>query len=74
MSESAMKIDKDAQEADKALANLILIYLNLLWIFGVLWSSWGLAPVLILAMVINHFINRTEVSRLSNRHKDVSAD
>lgn len=45
-------------------ANLVLIFVNLLWIFGLLWSTWGLVPVLVTGLVLNHAINRIEVIRL----------
>lgn len=44
-------------------ANMILIFVNLLWIFIALWSFWGLGPVLILAAVLNHLISRIAVAR-----------
>ncbi|MFW2543829.1 histidinol phosphate aminotransferase [Primorskyibacter sp. 2E107] len=41
-------------------ANLVLIFVNLLWIFAVVWSSWGLGPVLVLGAILNHLITRLE--------------
>ena len=33
----------------------------MIWIFGAIWASWGLGPVLILAAVLNHLITRLQV-------------
>ncbi|MGR3496597.1 DUF6498-containing protein [Citreimonas sp.] len=44
-------------------ANLVLILMNLLWIFGVIWTHWGLFPVLVLAVALNHVITRAGVVR-----------
>ena len=44
-------------------ANLVLILMNLLWIFGVIWSHWGLFPVFLLAVALNHLITRVGVVR-----------
>lgn len=43
---------------DYMTANMILIFVNMLWIFVALWSYWGLGPVLIVAAVLNHLITR----------------
>ena len=48
---------------DYTTANLVLIFMNMLWIFGVIWSNWGLFPILVLALVLNHLITRIEVVR-----------
>ncbi len=45
-------------------ANLVLILVNLFWVFGVVWSTWGIGPVVILGLVLNHMINRLAVIRL----------
>ncbi len=42
---------------------LVMIFVNLLWIFGLLWSSWGLSAVLLLAAILNHAITRLELKR-----------
>ena len=52
-------------------ANMILIFVNLLWIFIAVWNAWGLAPVLVLAAVLNHLITRLEFAR---RRKDGGAE
>lgn len=46
---------------DYTTANLILIYINMLWIFGAIWATWGLGPVVVLAVVLNHMITRIEI-------------
>ncbi len=46
-------------------ANMVLIFVNMLWIFVALWSYWGLGPVLIIAALINHLITRLDVLRRS---------
>lgn len=53
-------------------ANMILIFVNLLWIFIAIWSAWGLGAVLILGAVLNHLITRVEVAR-RDRHIDWTA-
>lgn len=35
--------------------------INLMWIFFVIWVMYGLVPVLVLAVLVNHFITRLEV-------------
>lgn len=34
--------------------------MNLMWVFFVIWMLYGLVPVLVLAVLINHFITRLE--------------
>ena len=48
---------------DYMTANMVLIFVNMMWIFVTIWSVWGIAPVLILAAVINHLITRLNASR-----------
>ena len=43
---------------DYTTANLILIFVNLLWIFGVIWSVLGLWAVLIAGWFLNLMITR----------------
>lgn len=50
---------------DYMTSNMVLIFMNLLWIFIVLWSLWGVAPVLILSALIDHLITRLETARRS---------
>ncbi|KIC12337.1 histidinol phosphate aminotransferase [Leisingera sp. ANG-M1] len=35
--------------------------INLMWIFFVIWVMYGLVPVLVLAVLINHFITRLDI-------------
>ncbi len=48
---------------DYMTANMVLIFVNLLWVFVALWSAWGIGPVLIVAAVLNHLITRLEAMR-----------
>ncbi|WP_167648049.1 histidinol phosphate aminotransferase [Mameliella alba] len=48
---------------DYTSANMVLIFVNLLWVFVLLWSWWGLGPVLIVAVLLNHLITRLELAR-----------
>ncbi|MGH1416748.1 MAG: histidinol phosphate aminotransferase [Pelagimonas sp.] len=52
-------------------ANLILVFVNLFWVFLVVWSTWGISAVLILGAVLNHLITRYEIGlrrRAADRH------
>ena len=40
---------------------LSFLAVNLLWIFFALWLLYGLAPVLLMAVGMNHMINRLEL-------------
>ncbi|WP_425100075.1 histidinol phosphate aminotransferase [Tropicibacter sp. S64] len=46
--------------AEYTAANLVLVFVNVLWIFAAIWSAWGLGPVLILAALLNHAITRID--------------
>ena len=35
--------------------------INLMWVFFALWVVFGMVPVLILAVFLNHLINRLEI-------------
>lgn len=48
---------------DYTTANLVLIFVNLLWIFGVVWSTWGIGAVLVLGAILNHLITRLRIAR-----------
>ncbi|MFY0623399.1 MAG: histidinol phosphate aminotransferase [Pelagimonas sp.] len=52
-------------------ANLILIFVNLIWVFVAIWSAWGLGPVVILAAGLNHLITRLEFAK---RRRAIGAD
>lgn len=43
-----------------SVANLILIFANMIWIFLVIWSTWGIGAVMILGAALNHLITRYE--------------
>lgn len=43
---------------------LIFLAVNLPWIFFAIWLLSGPVPVLLMAVVINHMINRLEVRQL----------
>ncbi|MDJ0820764.1 MAG: histidinol phosphate aminotransferase [Paracoccaceae bacterium] len=44
-------------------ANLVLIFVNLLWFFAVLWANWGLGAVIIAGAFFNHLITRLAVNK-----------
>ncbi|WP_323771222.1 histidinol phosphate aminotransferase [Antarctobacter sp.] len=52
-------------------ANMILIFVNLMWVFVALWSYWGLGVVLILAALLNRLITRIDMAR---RRRDAKFD
>ncbi|MBV7394010.1 histidinol phosphate aminotransferase [Mameliella sediminis] len=56
---------------DYTTANMILIFVNLLWVFIAIWSYWGLGTVLLLALLLNHLITRLETTR---RRRDARFD
>ncbi|MBN9885845.1 histidinol phosphate aminotransferase [Salipiger abyssi] len=39
---------------------LVFLFINMLWIFAVLWVQWGLGAVLLLGLAVNHLITRLE--------------
>lgn len=43
---------------------LSFLAVNLPWIFFAVWLLSGLVPVLVMAVVVNHMINRLEVRQL----------
>lgn len=46
-------------------ASLVLIFVNLLWIFGVIWANFGLLAVILTGWVLNQGITRLELYRAS---------
>ncbi|MBP0483385.1 histidinol phosphate aminotransferase [Sagittula salina] len=46
---------------DYMTANMILLFVNLLWILIAIWSAWGMLPILVIAAVLNHLITRLEL-------------
>lgn len=47
-----------SQAPDYTNAAINMLGINLLWIFFVVWMLWGMLPVLLLALMINHFVER----------------
>ena len=35
---------------------LLFLFINMLWIFGVIWVSWGLGAVALAGVAVNHLI------------------
>jgi hypothetical protein len=60
------------QVEDYTAANLILIFVNVLWIFGVVWSTWGIGAVVILGLILNHLIGRLSVVRADRARADAA--
>lgn len=50
-------------------ANLILIFVNLLWIFGVIWAQFGIFAVILTGWILNHLITRLADYRASREIK-----
>ncbi|MGJ8604394.1 MAG: histidinol phosphate aminotransferase [Marivita sp.] len=50
---------------DYTIPSLVLIFVNLLWIFGVIWAQVGLGAVILLGWVLNHCITRLAQYRAS---------
>ncbi|EIE52869.1 histidinol phosphate aminotransferase [Salipiger aestuarii] len=49
--------DRTRQSApDYSTSALFFIFINMIWIFGVLWVSWGLGAVAIAGVIVNHLI------------------
>lgn len=53
------------QVEDYTTASLVLIFINLLWIFGVIWANFGLISVIIAGWGLNHGITRLAEYRAS---------
>lgn len=51
---------------DYTRAALVMLFVNLLWIFVALWAQFGLGAVAIAGAVLNHLITRLEL-RLRER-------
>ena len=47
---------------------LSFLAVNLPWIFFAIWLLFGPIPVLVMAVVINHMINRLEIRQLRAAH------
>jgi hypothetical protein len=48
---------------DYTVAALTMMGVNLLWIFFLIWVVYGFAPVVLLALLINHFVDRLAARR-----------
>ena len=44
-------------------AALVSFAINLAWIVFAIWAAFGLVPVLLLAMMLNHLISRLQARR-----------
>jgi hypothetical protein len=53
--------DMHHDSTDLLSTTLSFLAVNLLWIFIALWLLYGMVPVLLLAVAMNHMINRLEV-------------
>ncbi len=51
---------------DFTTASLIMLGVNMTWVFFLLWALYGLIPVLVLATLIHHLINRIDAARRSS--------
>jgi len=56
--------DAPLELTDLLSTTLSFLAVNLLWIFFALWLLYGVVPVLLLAVAMNHMINRLEVRLL----------
>ncbi|MCT4558326.1 MAG: histidinol phosphate aminotransferase [Pelagimonas sp.] len=63
-----------ANSPDNEFANYLLIFMNLLWIFGVLWSTWGIVAVIIMGLALNHVISRIAFQKAQDDGADVPPD
>ncbi|MEX0340142.1 MAG: histidinol phosphate aminotransferase [Arenibacterium sp.] len=48
---------------DYTAAALTMMGVNLTWIFFALWAVWGLVPVLLVALGLNHLLSRWQERR-----------
>ncbi|MBY6066880.1 histidinol phosphate aminotransferase [Leisingera aquaemixtae] len=48
-------------------AAIMFAGINLMWIFFVIWVMYGMVPVLVVAVLVNHFINRLEIRLKSQK-------
>ena len=54
---------------DYTAASLVLLFVNLLWIFGVIWAQFGLLAVMLCGLALNHLISRLEQARLERERR-----
>lgn len=55
------------ETTERLSALLSFLAVNLLWIFFALWLIYGMAPVLLFALVVNHLISRLEIRLLREK-------
>lgn len=55
-----MRDQKLSQSEDLVNGVVTFLGINLVWIFLVVWMLYGMVPVLVLAVLINHTISRFE--------------
>ena len=55
-----MHDQKLPRKPDILAAAITFLGINMMWIFFVIWMLYGLVPVLVLAVLINHVIDRLE--------------
>jgi len=55
-----MQDQKLPQTPDILAAAVTFLGINLMWVFVVIWMIYGMVPVLVLAVLINHVIDRLE--------------
>lgn len=55
-----MQDQKHPQTPDILAAAVTFLGINMMWIFVVIWMLYGLIPVLVLAVLINHVIDLLE--------------
>ncbi|MGR3805830.1 hypothetical protein [Marinibacterium profundimaris] len=58
-----MPSDSRPPAPDYANATIIMLGVNLVCMFWVIWSAWGFAAVLLLALALNHGIDRIATAR-----------
>ncbi|MCE8007833.1 hypothetical protein [Aestuariivita sp.] len=44
-------------------AAITMMGINLMWVFFVVWMLWGFVPVILLALMVNHFAERVAERR-----------
>lgn len=50
---------------DYTTANLVLIFVNMIWIFTVIWVQFGILAVVLAGWAINQLINRLQQHKLA---------
>ncbi|MCR9127248.1 MAG: hypothetical protein NXH82_14130 [Rhodobacteraceae bacterium] len=56
--------DRDIRSApDYTVPALVMMGVNLIWIFLAIWAAFGLLPVLLLALGLNHVLERVAARR-----------